>query len=259
MDNQRSWVTTVDDYEETLAPSKETIIDLVPDDTSSQNDAVPLTTNGAAKNVDPEEIEAEISDSKSQSLEIELQPQQESTRGKKTDLRSCSINIQMNFDGASKGRLKEAAAGAHLNYQFIMPPVVESSSQNKHESSKTTSIQKYLGIGNTSNQAAFEGVVTGLQQAYEIVDSFKKSHSEGCEDYRVTLLIQGDSKLVMKQLRGECGCGSMKLKPLYSKAQKLLSDFKEIAAVDVQYEEVSRKENERAHGTYSEVAHMHRK
>jgi ribonuclease HI len=165
----------------------------------------------------------------------------------------------MNFDGASKGRLKEAAAGAHLNYQFIMPPVVESSSQNKHESSKTTSIQKYLGIGNTSNQAAFEGVVTGLQQAYEIVDSFKKSHSEGCEDYRVTLLIQGDSKLVMKQLRGECGCGSMKLKPLYSKAQKLLSDFKEIAAVDVQYEEVSRKENERAHGTYSEVAHMHRK
>jgi ribonuclease HI len=151
--------------------------------------------------------------------------------------------MQMAFDSGSRGKPTEAAAGVHLNSWFSD---VESNNNSRAQSKReTTSIREYLGTGMTNNQAGFQGVLSGLQQAFKTVQNLKKKDRADCQ---VTLEIQSDCKLIINQLSGDVQCRSKNLKPLHTKTQSILSKFQNIANIDVSYHYVPRKENSKANG-----------
>jgi ribonuclease HI len=111
----------------------------------------------------------------------------------------------MFFDGASKGNPGKAGCGAVLyqNNEIIWKG------------------HKYLGIA-TNNVAEYNGLILGLEQAKEMKIN--------------ELIIKGDSKLVIEQMKGNYKVKAPHLIPLYKRA-------KELEPMMVTYEYIPRKEN----------------
>ena len=86
-----------------------------------------------------------------------------------------------------------------------------------------------LFVGNvaTNNEAEYSGLIIGLEDAVNI----------GIK----TLIVKGDSLLVIRQMKGEYKVKSSKLKELYNKAKNLTSNFDKIT-----FEHVYRENNKRA-------------
>ena len=121
------------------------------------------------------------------------------------------FDYKMNFDGCSKGNPGLAGAGAVI-YHF-----------NKECWADTF----FVGTTFTNNHAEYAGLILGLQQAKVLGIKHLK--------------VEGDSLLVINQMKGLYKCKSSNLIELYEKAKEL-----ELCFEKIEYEHVFRKHNKRA-------------
>lgn len=120
-------------------------------------------------------------------------------------------DFKLNFDGCSKGNPGLAGAGAVIY---------------KHDKEFWTN---YFFVGDkfTNNHAEYEGLILGLKQAKEFGIRYLK--------------VEGDSLLVINQMKGLYQCKSENLIDLYNAAKKLEEHFAKI-----EYVHVLRNKNKRA-------------
>ena len=114
-----------------------------------------------------------------------------------------SANFTMNFDGCSKGNPGLAGVGAVI---YNLDDEIWSGSL-------------FLGKNATNNQSEYTGLIFGLQQAIDM-------------DIK-TLMVKGDSQLVINQMTGEYKCNSENIIELYKKAKELEKKFENIYFVHV--------------------------
>lgn len=120
-------------------------------------------------------------------------------------------NFVMNFDGCSKGNPGLSGAGAVI---YCFGDEIWSSSM-------------FVGNNATNNQSEYTGLIFGLQKAIDM--NIK------------TLLVKGDSLLVINQMTGLYKCNSENITELYKKAKELEKMFD-----NIYYSHVLRKYNKRA-------------
>lgn len=120
-------------------------------------------------------------------------------------------DFKLNFDGCSKGNPGLAGAGAVIY---------------RHDKEYWNN---YFFVGEkfTNNHAEYSGLILGLQQAKE----FGIKH----------LKVEGDSLLVINQMKGLYQCKSENLIELFNKAKELEDSFEKI-----EYFHVLRNKNKRA-------------
>jgi ribonuclease HI len=121
------------------------------------------------------------------------------------------FDYKMNFDGCSKGNPGLAGAGAVI-YHF------NEECWSKH---------LFVGEKYTNNHAEYAGLILGLQKAKDLGIKHLK--------------VEGDSLLVINQMKGLYKCKSINLLDLYEKAKELESHFETI-----EYNHVFRNQNKRA-------------
>jgi ribonuclease HI len=143
--------------------------------------------------------------------QIKPTPQIKSTKKLIIEIPRENFEFKMNFDGCSKGNPGLSGAGAVI-YE---------------DGEEIWSDQLFLGDKFTNNHAEYAGLILGLQQA-------KKMNI-------TNILIEGDSQLVINQMKGIYNCNSPNLIELYDKAKQLEKYFEKIY-----YHHVDRKFNKRA-------------
>ena len=109
----------------------------------------------------------------------------------------------MNFDGCSKGNPGLSGVGAVI---YCLDDEIWSGSL-------------FLGKNATNNQSEYTGLIFGLQQAIDM-------------DIK-TLMVKGDSQLVINQMTGKYKCNSENIIELYKKAKELEKKFENIYFVHV--------------------------
>ena len=115
------------------------------------------------------------------------------------------------FDGCSKGNPGKAGAGAVI-YKNNM---------------EVFSISIFVGEKETNNVAEYTGLLIGLKEAVKL----------GIKD----LVVNGDSQLVIKQMKGEYQVKAPNLIKLFTEAKQLEKEFEKIT-----FNHVYRTENKRA-------------
>ena len=119
------------------------------------------------------------------------------------------------FDGCSKGNPGPAGAGAVLYC---------GEGEDKEEIWATAA---FVGIKETNNVAEYTGLVLGLAEAT----------NRGIQH----LVVKGDSKLVIEQMKGKFQVKAPNLVPLYRQAKHYLASF-----ITIDFIHVYRNENKRA-------------
>lgn len=116
---------------------------------------------------------------------------------------SNNVSYTMYFDGCSKGNPGKAGAGAVIyeNYNEMVSKSV------------------YVGERETNNVAEYNGLLLGMTLAIQ-------------EKIRV-LTVKGDSKLVIKQMRGEYQVKSADMMSLYLRAKELETYFDKIEYIHI--------------------------
>jgi ribonuclease HI len=104
----------------------------------------------------------------------------------------------MRFDGCSKGNPGIAGAGAVIYY----------------DNQELWGDHFFVGEKYTNNHAEYAGLILGLQQAFEM--NIQNLH------------VEGDSLLVINQMKGIYKCKSPNLMDLYDKAKVLEKNFESI-------------------------------
>jgi ribonuclease HI len=130
---------------------------------------------------------------------------------KKYAISEKEIEYLMQFDGCSKGNPGKAGSGAVIY-------------KNKSE---IWGKSLFIGDKNTNNEAEYMGLIIGLEEAINI----------GVKD----LYVEGDSLLVIKQMKGLYKVKAENLYKLYEKAKKMEKQF-----TSVSYNHVYRDKNKRA-------------
>jgi ribonuclease HI len=125
--------------------------------------------------------------------------------------KEIEIEYLLQFDGCSKGNPGKAGSGAVIY-------------KNKNE---IWSKSLYIGDKNTNNEAEYIGLIIGLEEAINI----------GIQH----LYVEGDSLLVIKQMKGEYKVKAENLYKLYENAKKVEKQF-----IKVSYNHVYRDKNKRA-------------
>lgn len=122
-----------------------------------------------------------------------------------------TMNYLLQFDGASKSNPGLAGAGAVIY-------------ENGNE---IWSQSLFVGLKETNNYAEYKGLILGLNKACEL----------GIQN----LQVQGDSQLIIKQMKGEYKVTSENLIPLFNEAKQLEKPF-----VSIEYQHIYREKNRRA-------------
>ena len=117
----------------------------------------------------------------------------------------------LNFDGCSKGNPGPSGAGAVLY----------------HNDEEIWSAFAFVGYNSTNNEAEYAGLIMGLEEASRLEIP--------------SLLVNGDSQLVIRQMRGEYKVKATTLVNPYKKAKVLEKNFQTIT-----YNHVYRNNNVRA-------------
>jgi ribonuclease HI len=121
------------------------------------------------------------------------------------------IEHKLQFDGCSKSNPGISGAGAVI-YKF-----------NEEISTKI----QFVGNSATNNAAEYTGLIIGLKEAINLGIT--------------TLTVEGDSMLVIKQMKGEYKVKSGNLIDLYNEAKLLEKEFKYIT-----FKHIYRENNKRA-------------
>lgn len=138
-------------------------------------------------------------------------PKIENIFNKKSDKVYPEYDYILNFDGCSRGNPGLSGAGAVI-YHF-----------NK----EIWSNDFFVGDKFTNNHAEYAGLIMGLQQAKEF----------GIKSIRV----EGDSLLIVNQMKGVYKCKSLNLLELHEKVKELESYFD-----NIEYCHIFRNKNKRA-------------
>ena len=169
------------------------------------------------------------------------------------------LEVCLSFDGGSRGNPGSAGAGAEVYVRYLQP----SNDDGKNVASENDASgnilwevrrsrkyrhREYLGLKQTNNQAEYRGVICGLRQIFDELVSFTKENSLVPEACQVNLVVQGDSKLVIEQLKGGYQCNSAKLKPLHKQCNTLISRINSLARLTIHFEHIYRQENQVADG-----------
>ena len=133
------------------------------------------------------------------------------TKEKKYVIPESEEEYLLQFDGCSKGNPGKAGSGAVIY-------------KNKNE---IWGKSLFIGDKNTNNEAEYIGLIIGLEEATNM--GIKK------------LYVEGDSLLVIKQMKGEYKVKAKNLYKLYENAKTLEKQF-----TTVSYNHVYRNKNKRA-------------
>lgn len=125
------------------------------------------------------------------------------------------------FDGGSRGNPGIAGAGAFL---YTIPT----------STNLSWKIKKFVGYKNTNNQAEYHGILIGLKKALELI----RRETINVEE----IVVQGDSKLVIKQLNGEYKVRSSNLHQLYTRCIKVITQINEFN-VPIRFVHIFREAN----------------
>jgi ribonuclease HI len=98
-----------------------------------------------------------------------------------------------------------------------------------HEDDEIWSDHFFVGDNATNNHAEYAGLILGLQQAVAM----------GIK----SLTVEGDSLLVINQMKGTYKCNSVNLIELYDKAKELEDNFDNISFVHI-YRNKNKKADE---------------
>jgi ribonuclease HI len=121
------------------------------------------------------------------------------------------FDYKLMFDGGSRGNPGLSGAGAVL-YHFDKEIWSESF---------------FVGLNSTNNHAEYAGLILGLQHAIALKIKYLK--------------VEGDSLLIINQMKGLYKCHSENLIDLYDKAKELSSYFEVI-----EFNHILRNKNKRA-------------
>lgn len=132
------------------------------------------------------------------------------------------MSALIRFDGASRGNGKPnslAGAGAVIYQTYYIKEKEEKDGkviEITRKKTSTTKLSKFLGKGAkyTNNYAEYSSLLIGLEKTIEL----------GIKN----VAIEGDSQLVIKQLKGEYQVKSPNIKPLFKKIKELEKNFDEI-------------------------------
>ena len=144
------------------------------------------------------------------------------------------VRVTVMFDGGARGNPGVAGAGASVTIL---------DSRSKPPIRKTIHIRHFLGLKRTNNEAEYGGIISGLSVALDQLDSFCEHRND------MEFIIQGDSKLIIKQLEGEYKVKSQKLKPLFERSTSLLKRIESDNQCTVVLQHVYRSENKLADST----------
>ena len=114
-----------------------------------------------------------------------------------TNVLSPEKTYVLRFDGGSRGNPGVAGSGMVL--------------YDADDRTEVWSGYHYLGDHHTNNEAEYTGILEGLRCAYGL----------GAR----TVVVQGDSQLIVRQLEGKYRVKSEKLRPYYQKVMKELAKF----------------------------------
>jgi ribonuclease HI len=147
------------------------------------------------------------------------------------------IMITIHFDGGSRGNPGIAGAGAQVAVTQQTPT---------SQKSEYIRIRKFLGSGITNNEAEYQALLAGLDQAViQIKNLVKKYEGEECE---ATVRIRGDSDLVVQQIQDKYQVKSPNLQPLHRAVKKVINQLSSIVSLEMDYAHVYRSENSVADG-----------
>jgi ribonuclease HI len=147
-------------------------------------------------------------------------------------LQAPGVRVSMMFDGGARGNPGVAGAGAG---------VVIFNEQSNPPSRKTIHVRDYVGLMATNNNAEYRGLVAGLKVILEEVMKIEWNGSK-----QVKLIIQGDSKLIIKQIKGEWQVKNEGLKPLYRETKDLIRRIENVCECVTILEHVYRDGNKLA-------------
>ncbi|KAL3931497.1 MAG: hypothetical protein SGBAC_011277 [Bacillariaceae sp.] len=147
------------------------------------------------------------------------------------------LTFHIMFDGGARGNPGVAGAGTQIvlsrattidSFLSSNPTrtAISATKRIQQSQSKTsikrlckTLIRHYLGDPFTNNQAEYQGLICGLENVLEDLQSKKYQLKIG---ERIALIVQGDSKLIIQQLRGAFECKSPKIKSYFRSAKSLI-------------------------------------
>jgi ribonuclease HI len=173
-----------------------------------------------------------------------------------TSSSTSTISVHISFDGGSRGNPGVAGAGAEVitRYLSTTAPKVEQSNQKVLAARRVIQRRKkvhhrhYLNAHSTNNQAEYQGAICGLQQTFNDLVEYARGQNLAREAFPVDLILQGDSKLVINQLKGVYQCRNSNLIPCYRQCMNLVAEMKKVATVTITFEHVYRKQNAVADG-----------
>lgn len=185
----------------------------------------------------------------------------ESLKGGKRHQHKLFFHVM--FDGGSRGNPHgHAGSGTFIttrNFFHAEERNSKTKSKAKTEITRNTmKLRTYLGLDAlTNNQAEYTGLVSGLKQVFVAMEEIKSSEAKKHLD-NVTILIQGDSDLIVKQMNGEYACKSAKLQPYHQQAKKFVASIKRWCkdmgtTCDLSFEHVYRENNKIADGLANEA------
>lgn len=125
---------------------------------------------------------------------------------------TVEFEYKLFFDGVSKSNPGLAGAGA---------VIYNCEKEIWHGS-------KFIGKKATNNEAEYNGLIIGLNKAIKL--NIK------------SLLVNGDSLVVINQMNGKYKCKSDSLLPFYDTAKNLVTNFD-----NIQFQHIYRNFNKRAH------------
>jgi ribonuclease HI len=162
-----------------------------------------------------------------------------------------SLCFHITFDGGSRGNPGISGAGAQIISTITTTTTIGPNHPHKITTShnrRKTDIRHYLGDFFTNNQAEYQGLICALEY---VLQALSRDYNVISECPEVTMLVQGDSNLIIQQLKGNYDCKSAKLRPLYQRAKKLVRDITNHTSqkLKVTYEHVYRSSNKTADGT----------
>jgi len=157
-------------------------------------------------------------------------PRENLPKAKKRKVSHHKCYIRIHFDGGARGNPGTAGSGAQL--VFI--------DEAFHGKKKILNLRKYI-VKATNNVAEYQGLLIGLKKAYSELKNFIDS-KKGCS-CSVEFEINGDSLIVINQLKGIYQCKAQNLKPLYEEAKNIIAGIEKIADANFSFQHVYRKDN----------------
>jgi ribonuclease HI len=158
-----------------------------------------------------------------------------------------TVIIAIQFDGGSRGNPGRAGSGAVVRITQQMSLSTNNTVTTQWQT-KTWHARSFVPISATNNEAEYNGVIVGLTITAEELHKLHPNEEEE-RTFSIEMHIQGDSNLVIQQMRREWKVNKESLKPYFEEAMRLLE--KEIQPEECTMLHVYRSDNQLADRKFS--------